>query len=112
MVAKHGVERLAFQSREDVRALPGSAASESRSGNADAVLPVQRGGNEIPGETHGVRLDAVDALDHVAKKERLREFVHVNVAELHDAHAVECVREAGQKEVAARYLNPVTFDLA
>ena len=48
----------------------------------------------------------------MAEEEWLSEFVHVDVAELGDAHAVKGGRKSGQIDVVLCYLDPVPLDLA
>lgn len=89
---------------EDVCALP-LGAMENSSGDG-------RSCDEIAGQSNDVGIHAVDAVDSLAKQERLSKFIEMDIAELRYAEAVKSVRKAGNQYVATRDFDPMTFDLA
>ena len=52
----------------------------------------------------------IDLVDYVAEEERLCVRIHVNIAELCDAHAFEGLRQALQMDIDASDLDPVTLN--
>src|SRR5208337_1993311 len=112
VVSEDGIERLAFEGLEDAGALPGGSAGKLLRTRPEILLPTDRGRDEIPGEKNGIGLDTVDAVNDMVKEERLSVVIHVDVAELDDAHAIKGRGQIAQIKVALRYLDPMAFDLA
>ena len=102
MIAEYSKSLLAFELAQNAGTLPGGAVGKtSRSKPA---------GNIITRQKYCVGFDAVYLVDYLAQEGGLSVFVHVNIAELDDAKAIEDTRKPGQKDVALRDLNPVAFN--
>jgi hypothetical protein len=54
----------------------------------------------------------IDAVDHMPEEGWLSEFVEVDIAKLGDAHTVECLGKAGERDVVPGDFNPVALDFA
>jgi hypothetical protein len=112
VITKDCIESFALKFFEDAGAMPGGTASKRSNFWSEIVLPANGGRDEISGEKYGVGLDAVDAVNNLVKKERLGVVIHVDVAELDNAHAVKGGGQIAQIEVALCDLDPMALDLA
>jgi hypothetical protein len=104
MVAKYSVPFLAFEFLQDAGALPGGADGKVSRTKTVAYI--------VTRENHCVGLDAVHLVNHPAQESGLSVFVHVNIAELHDAKSIEDARQARQGDAPLSDLDPVTFKYA
>jgi hypothetical protein len=69
-------------------------------------------GNEVAGEEDEVGGEGVDLMDDALEEERLGVLVEVDVAELHDAIAMEGVRQIGDGDGAVDDVDLVACELA
>ncbi len=104
MIAKYCVDRLARKLFQNAGALPCFFMRTAIWGSI--------AGDKVSGQKHCIRLLFVDALDHLAEKERLRKMIHVNVAQLRNTHAIEIGRQAPQGHVTMRYIDPVALNFS
>jgi len=104
MVSEDSKSQFAVERVKKVGALP--CGVDGTCSGTDTVA------DEIAGEQHGVRLEAVHLVDGVAKEKRLSEFVEVDIGEMRDPPTVEGCGQAGENDGMARDLNPVAFNAA
>lgn len=104
VIAKHGITVGTLDLAEEIGAPPRRADGGS--------LRQNPAGHIVAGEKNRVGVQAVDVAHSVAEEEWLSVFVQMDVAELRDPEAVECLRKPGDEHVAVRDLDPVPLDLA
>jgi len=68
--------------------------------------------DEVAGEKHRIGFQAVDVVNDLTDKERLSEFVHVDIADLRDAEAVKGRGKAGNNHVALGDFDPMPLEFA
>jgi hypothetical protein len=102
VITQHRVALAAGESVEDTGALPRGADSE--------FCRRKLTGDEVAGNEHRIGIEAVDPVDDFADKERLSEFVQMDVADLHDAETVEGLRKTREKDVAGRDFDEMALD--
>lgn len=104
MVAEAGVALGAGEGLEDLgTAACGVVCGDKGEGAA---------GDEVSGEQDEVRVEVVDAADHVFEEVGFGVFVDVDVAELGDAQALKGGREAGENDGVLCGVDLVASDLA
>jgi len=104
VVAQDRVTLPASEFVEEAGALPSGADGE--------FLRRKLAGDKVAGDDHCIGVEAIDAVYDITDKERLRELVHVNVADLRNAEAVERLRQSRKEDVARRDVDPMARDFA
>lgn len=72
----------------------------------------RRTGDVIAGEEDGVWVEPVDAVDGSVNEERLSALIEMDIAQLRNAEAVECLRKTREINVPAADFDPMPLDFA